>query len=742
MAALAGEIRLKGPFSPKRVERIFHQIETKQTISRSDLGALEGFARSMHGWHRELHGKVRDSERSNAKVQDELVKVHQFLHQWDGAKERYRVQARSAELSRIAEGSPEVSPTTSAFYAFAQISQGDMKQVLGIMEQIDASSTGTVVSGNQATTLNREAIWQTKMRLLDKAIADGEAGRPTEINVQYYELTSQTMLSRLAAAARAGNKVRVNLDPGRLLPSRDDGTINAGAVAKKMLTAYRLLDLAAKGSDVGMTFFPVEREIGESNLMHQKLFRVGDAVILGGMNANSDSGENVDAAVLVEGPGARRLVEVFKRDTTLSSAARLRDIYNPRHAALVSAGGMLVGPSALTAMLMAAAGPKDRDVDAPRITTDAAALEQLARKSGLKLSQIIDVQDAHGRIDEKKLERFLSAGDTPSNVLPLKREGGRMLSAQVKDVVGRLARPANVRRANDISSPAAEVRGNDLLTLGDSPNERVAILLHAISTAEKFIYVPSFVMTRVVARAIAARYEEMQAQGRTLDVRVVLDPGIYPDGGTPNEAGYTALEDAGIPVRWANLTRTSPTHNRKVHAKAIITDKTAFLGSTNLSTKGLKSNWELSGLVTFDEGDRRSAEQKDALVRDFLETWEHESIRVDTRAVATSMLEGVETSDRDARLEECRHAAIMASIRTINAYSRESAKVVAELVEAHPEVQTDIERRVAAGSTRGYATLSALEGLLGRDAVKQALGRIDAAQKLERLAAGEYPFAS
>lgn len=740
MADLAAEIKLKGSLTPRRVEIMMEEIRTEQSLAKSDLAALDRFARSMRAWHKDLHGRYRDSDYEDKKIDGHLTKVHQFLHQWDGAKERYRIQARTEQLGRVASASPSLTPTTTAFYTFAQISQRDMKQALVIMDHIDDDKRGVVFGGNNVTTLTRDAIWQTKMRLLDQATADAKGGSPSEIDIQYYELTSQAVLSRLAAAARAGCKVRVNLDPGRLVPNRGDGSINASEVAKKMLTAYRLLDTAAKGADIGLTFFPVEREIGENNLMHQKLFRVGDAVILGGMNGNSNSGENVDAAVLIEGPGARRLVEVFEHDTKLSIAAQMSEIYNTEHSALISAGGMTIGPAALVAMLMGAAGPKARSVDGPRLPYDLATLASLAEKAGTKLDQVIDLSDGEGKVDPKALEKFLRGGDAPSNVLPLKRAGGRMLARQVREVVDLLNDTDNMARANDITAPTGEVRGRDKITLGDSSNERVAILLQAISTAESFIYVPSFVMTRVVARAICARYEEMKAQGKLLDVRVVLDPGIYPDGGTPNEEGYLALEDAGIPVRWARLTRTDEHHDRKVHAKAVITEKSAFLGSTNMSTKGLKSNWELSGLVTFDSHDADSTAQHEALVNDFLEVWEHESIRIDTQAVSESRLRGKQFDDRDARLEESRHSVVRASIHALQRYERESARVVADLVAQRPDVRVEVERKVGEGMTRGYAVLRTLEEKLGYAALAEAFGKMGSSKALEALAGGEYPF--
>jgi phosphatidylserine/phosphatidylglycerophosphate/cardiolipin synthase-like enzyme len=742
LSDLAAEIHLKGSLTPRRVAHMMNEIKEEQSLSKSDLGAIDGFVREMRAWHKELHGRYRDSDYQDRKVNEQLMKVHQFLHQWDGAKERYRIQARTNELGRLAQGSPAFSPTTSAFFAFAQISQRDMKETLDIMDGLGKADSPNVARGNASRTLTRDEIWQAKLQLLDEATKAAKAGKPTEIDVQYYELTSQTMLSRLVDAARAGNKLRVNLDPGRMLPDRGDGSINASEIAKKLQSAYRLFDSAEEGADIGFTFFPVQREIGEINLMHQKLFRVGDRVILGGMNANSASGENVDAAVLLEGPAAQRLVGVFERDSRLSAGAKLKEIYNPEHTAMISAGGMYVGPSALMALLLNGAGKEYRGVDAPRLPHTPESLEKLADAAGTRMDLVLDFTDENGdgQLDAQDLEKFMADGDAPSNVLPLKRDGGRMLAHQLKEVIQKMTDDDNTARALDISSPEAAAHGKEALCIGDSPNQRTAILLHAIANAEKFMYIPSFVMTRVVARAVAARYQELKAQGKELDVRVILDPGIYPDGGSPNEAGYLALEDAGIPVRWAMLTRTDLHHDRKIHAKEIVTEKMAFLGSTNMSTKGLKSNWELSGVIEFDPADAASVEQRDHLVKDFMETWDNESIRIDTRTVSESRLQDVHTPDHEARVEECRHSVTMAVLRVLNNYERDSAKVVGQLIQDHPELEAEIKSRMDSGMTRGYATLRTLEEKLGRPALHEALARIDSAKSLQEMAAGRYPF--
>lgn len=737
---LASKIKLDESLSPKRLENLINDIRTTETCDRNELKEFDKFVRGVRTWHRELHHLYRDSDYKDTRVNNNLLKVHQFLQQWEGARERYRVQARTMELDRISEGSPAFCPTTAGFYTFASISQKDMKETLSIMERIREQDGSIVYNGNSASVLTRDQIWAEKMKMLDHAIADAKNGNgAAEVDVQYYELTSRTMLGKLVDASRAGCKVRVNMDPGRVIADRS-GNMFVNEIAKKIYTSYCVLDAAGEGNDIGLTLFPVEREIDDSNLMHQKLFRVGEDVILGGMNANSASSENVDAAVKLQGPGARRLVEIFSEDTRLSAGARLEEIYDSEKTAQISAGHMYIGPSGLICLLLAAAGTDFRGADRPLLPWNAETLNKLAEAAGTRLDLIVEFEDSNGDKvkDGADLQAFLQKGDTPSNTIELKREGGRLLARQLKEVVEQVQAQENVDRCTDISLPEGKQVGKSSLAIGNEPTERMAVLLNTIATAEEFIYVPSFVMTRVVARAIVARYEELKAQGKTLDVRCVLDPGIYPDGGTPNEAGYLALEDAGIPVRWALLARTDPTHDRKIHAKAVITEKQAVLGSTNMSSRGLMDNWELSGSISFDKDDPESMREQRSIVNDFLKTWEFEAVEVNTIKVANERLREIESPDKPHRIQEARSSIVRETIRRIYNYEREAATIIRHLVDNSQEVREAIDRHVSQGVPEGYATLTSLEEVLGPNKFQEELRKASSWQSLEPLTRGDY----
>src|SRR5690606_24108057 len=124
------------------------------------------------------------------------------------------------------------------------------------------------------------------------------------------------VIGKAARTAEAGNKLRVNVDPGRLsYPEKDKDRnqfFDVDDIPDKLRT---VIQLAAVKGDVGVSLFPAAAKLGDpENLMHRKVLRTGDQVLLSGMNANDGSGENLDAGYVIEGPAARALGDNLKRD--------------------------------------------------------------------------------------------------------------------------------------------------------------------------------------------------------------------------------------------------------------------------------------------------------------------------------------------------------------------------------------------------------------------------------------------
>ena len=164
-----------------------------------------------------------------------------------------------------------------------------MEALMHIVGNLENGQGNMVRTGNKLTPLLQRPNLADQMQLLANAITSARQGRPQEIDVQYYELTSATMLSRLVRGPpeRAARFASTS-DPGRPFIATN-GSFEVSEIPRKLLSLQRLMD-GARDADIAVTLYPAEG-LGRGNLMHRKLFRVGDKVILGGMNANSASSE-------------------------------------------------------------------------------------------------------------------------------------------------------------------------------------------------------------------------------------------------------------------------------------------------------------------------------------------------------------------------------------------------------------------------------------------------------------------
>jgi len=188
------------------------------------------------------------------------------------------------------------------------------------------------------------------------------------------------------------------------------------------------------------------------------------------------------------------------------------------------------------------------------------------------------------------------------------------------------------------------------------------------------------VVTKDVAETLVAKKQEMAAAGKDIDIKVVLDPGKYPHGGTPNEAAYKILEDNKIPVRWALLDRTGE-HDRKVHSKMIVTDKAILSGSTNFSGKGMRDNWEMSDVTYINEKDPESISKRDQFEGDFQRLWNKESIDINTKELAEKKFAGDNSPDVHIKKNEYRDSLMRKSIQYIEDYEKGVGKEFSTLAQ-------------------------------------------------------------
>lgn len=693
-------------------EQIQQSYRDQGDVSREHLGLVADFTQDAVLARRALEREIKDKEKATPTELKRLSALDNYLEPALKVREGYLEATSRAAVGALAGASFGPLATVAAYLTWNPAPEARVKSLVEKMTQLSSGNSELITEGNEVEPVGQEQLWQAKAQLLEEAVELARQGNPPEINVQYFEMTSSSFMRRLAEAARAGCKVRINIDPSR--PRRaETADVSIDDGPRKLRALLQMAQL--EGADVGFSIFPVATALGKnSNLMHRKLLRVGEKVLLGGMNANEGSGENYDTAYILKGPAARRLIEGFQVDVETSREATAEQVYGEKVMAQFEDGSVALSPHGIATTLDALSGPSPAGTRIPA-KPSLEMLSELAKTAGVRLGDLVD---------RESLEEAISKGST--RPLELKPRGKRLLSELVTRVFDKLAEPSNQKRLLDIGLPEGQPQGSTRVAVAGQSEDREALVLSAIAQAEQFCYVPTFVITRAVARALVARRDELAAQGKTLDIKVIADSGTYGYGGTPNEEGYLALEEAGIPVRWSLLTRVQMDHDRKVHSKQILTEKVDLIGSTNLSNKGIRDNWELSGLVYFDE----QAQARQEAVDRFNQLWNHESVALDTRAAADA--QGLKGVGR----EEARKKSMRRMLGLIQNYELQSAKWMEQQM-ARPEMLQRANGLQALGMAYGYARLQAVREGLGEEAFWSALRDLPTRQKVEAFGRGE-----
>lgn len=718
MATSAGNIHVEGNMSSQAWTELADRVEKTDQISKEDLKQIQDLGRACFKYHQELHSELRASQYRDESIKAELQDVHVFRAGSDQIKESLALSQSQVAVEALAGASFGPTGLVTAYSAYSDLQKSALEP---LMDQIQGFRDGTnpnLYQGNKTEAVHGEEIWQKMNSMLDDAIAAGKAGHPTEVDAQYYELTTPEIVGKLAQAAEAGNKVRVNVDPGRLVSMQGDKVV-IDEVPDKLRA---LIQLSQTKGDVGISTYPISKQLGaSSNLMHRKGLRVGDQFLLSGMNANSGSGENVDAGYVIEGPAAKRLVQNFSRDVSNSAGASNEEVYGEKALAEFMDGDINMGTRGLISLFDCISGPTPAGTVLPKAKTYE-ELESVAQSMGQTVSDFTDMSP-------QEINTALARGEK----IPLSKNGKEQFLAVMNRTLDITRSPENLAKLDDISVPDGQPCGTTAVALADMPTEREALMITAIQNAEEFVYIPAFVMTKSVASAIVAKRDEMKAAGKDIDIRVIADPGIYPTGSTPNEGGVKFLEDAGIEVRWALLPR-SGSHDRKIHAKEILTDKGEFFGSTNFSKKGMRSNWEHSGYVEFKADDPDSLAQRDSAKARFLTMWDHESVAVDTKSISTARKAASKNDkDFDVQVEEGRSGVVRETLQGIQKFEKASAEFVSSHVQSDPAVAARVAELTLSGYDEGSATLMAVKEKIGEDAFYSALEQLPERRALDNI---------
>jgi len=715
MADSAKNIRVDGNAPAASWDKLADRVAKEDQISPEDLQQLQDLDRACYKYHKQLHSDLKNSGYKDNRIRAELQDVHVFETGADKIKETLALAEAHTAVQALAGASFGPLGLVTAYVAHANLQKSAIEPLMTEIQGLRDGTSPSLFQGNKTQSFHGEQIWKQMNDMLDGAVATANAGKPVEVDAQYYELTNQQIVGKLARAAEAGNKVRVNVDPGRLVAYQGSHVV-IDEVPDKLRA---LLQLSQTKGDVGISTYPISKQLGNPNdLMHRKGLRVGDTFLLSGMNANEGSGENIDAGFTIQGPAARRLVENFARDVEDSAGATNEEVFGEKPLAEFMDGDINMGVRGLVSMLDCADGPSPAGTATPKPGT-LAELEALAQAHGEKISDYTD-------LPTEELEKKVSGGGD----IPLSAKGKKKFLALVDRTLEATRSPKNLKRLADIDLPEGKPAGTSAVALADLPAEREALMLTAIQDANEFIYMPAFVITRSVASMVVARRDELKAQGKELDIRVLADPGVYPDGGTPNEYGVKFLENAGVPVRWANLPR-SGSHDRKVHAKNIITDQGELTGSTNFSNKGLRENWEHSGYVRLDPKNAAARKDHDSAVASFLELWDNQSFEVNSLEKGRAIRDKQKNDkDFEAVADEARFSVLRGVIRGIEHVEKASARFIEEQAQ-DPKTAKRIAELTGQGYDEGSAILMAVREKMGDSAFFSSLDGLPERQKLE-----------
>ena len=671
-------------------------------------------------------GRVQGTEEDKKAAELRMGKEGAIVGPMQKLKDRLREATALAGVKAIAGSFPGPTMIVAGYSAYANGTKWDgkaKKATTNLIETYSDFLTGDSrmnTSGNKVQQAHRENLWAAVHSQLDNAIEAGENGKPTEVTMQYYELTSSEVVGKTAKAVETGNKVRVNVDIGRLSYPGKDADGKFFEVDDIQHKARTIMQLAGTKGDIGVSVFAVHQELGDpTNLMHRKVLRSDNTVLLSGMNANDGSGENVDAGYLITGPAAKVLTENVARDMTNSAGSGVEEIWGQEHYEGFKNERLMMGGRGLAAMLDNIGGPSKPGTDLAKpknkkewyaLATKAdVKLNELFKDGGKGLAAVVDgenaeLSDAGKAIFVQNLDNALAATQTKKNVAAI----------------------------NDIGEVSGKVAGKTKVDIADLPSEREVLMINAVAKAEKFIYLPGFVLTRAVAAAIVAKKEQQEAQGKPpLDIKILADPGIYPDGGSPNSWGVKFLEDNGITARWAKLSRTG-WHDRKIHAKQLITDKGEMSGSTNFSKKAMADNWETSTYVHFEKGDKEALANRDRAVEQFNDLWEHETFELNTLDLAGAWNKNRPDIGKEYVIEDSRNGAVKKILKGLEKYEEETAVFVQDQLKK-PEVAAAYEANREAGMAEGYAKLKAVRNTIGDEAYHKALNDLPANKALERL---------
>ncbi len=679
-------------FSRKPAEQLLVQKETELRCLENNLSTLEEIHRSLHEYN--IFG-------------NELQKIHEKINSL-----KYKIKDTTSDIRnlRLKTIQPYISPLpkeVSNYYKLVNfdISSEEIDKIGKIYKELSDDRSPIKIKGNTVNTLEEEEIWREMNRMLD--IKEGTP--PVEIDVEYYLLGHKDIYNKLKKAAKNGHKIRVIIDPGTGLKT---GNCYCNRDVSEYLDCLtNLISLRKETEDTSFAF-TVAKKDSIKNLMHRKFLRVGEKVLIGGMNGDKGSGENADYAMAIEGPAAKELTERFREDVKNSAGKTMRDIFGNDIELLKKgyiADGQTGEPVKYRFLL-----PPSQFCDFLILLLPAESQKYIENASN-NLDRVIRIfeeyknaglnPEDYGEFKEVNQSPYIS--DTPfmANLMNekdgfyagLTDKGRSCLYKKLEESFNYMNSEKNLSYLNDITLPEGNTAGTQTLVTGTSHEELQALVIYAINSAEEFLYIPSFCMNKDIGELIIEKKKSMEKLGKNLDIKVLLEPSEIPAN---NIDTYLLLKNAGISVKFARLDGTGENHNRKLHSKMIVNDKVLFTGSTNLTHSGLRENLETSvmGFIDPSSGESNMEEYK----KSFLELWEGQSVDINL----SSPISGIPVV---MSKEEYEKNLVKKTVRNIGRYERTIGDKIKNIAESREDVKEEFQRLKEEGFHDGYARLLALK---------------------------------
>ena len=659
---------------------------------KEHLSSLETNHKLLHLWKTmETSGK-------------ELYSNHQEILKLRKKIQKIEREIRFLKLEKYVENVDYPPEAVAEYYLNVNmdIPSGELKKIGEHYTSLKSSFSPMMSGGNSVKTLENGEIWKEMNDLLTI-----KEKNPVEIDASFHLLNHPDIYKKIGDAAKSGHKIRILIDPGTGF--KDDGYYADGSELYQCFKTLEQLTKETKGADTGIALMKKEN-IKDS--MKRNFLRAGDRIITGAMDGDRASGEDVDYAMLIEGPAAKSLSERFIKDVNLSSGKTMEEIMGKDTSDLLNKGFVIdkkTGNEERRKIILTAEdfrhflasllpAESQKYIESAKNTADSSwrILEEY-KKHGMSVRDF-GTFHSHGNIcltDEKRLACLMS--NRKEMKAELSDEGRIKFSEKFKEYFTELNSEGNMSRLKDIALPSDKVSGDQMLAVANSPEELQALIIYAINTAKDFLYIPSFCLTEDMAKLLIEKKKSMEKKCKKLDIKVILEPSLI------NMEACLLLEEAGIPVRWAILDGTDSRNNRKINSGMIVSDK-IFLTGSDLSNEGLRENIDTSVMAFVYPDIEETVKKREEYRKSFLKLWEKESLDFFN---TFHLPDTPQFSDKLAK-EEYRKGLIEEVIKMIEKHEKNYGSIVSNILETRDDVREEKEKLIKEGFHEGNASLMAL----------------------------------